>query len=125
VEPNQVINIQDLASIYHVPLEMVAQNIVPILTDRLQLSMPLRVSRPRKFMARWRQLADRAEHLRKIVRIALVGKYTQLEDAYASVIKVAKISTPVLRDYDDLLSGSNFSYNLGPDPSKNNSVPTS
>ena len=29
----------------------------------------------------------RAEHLRKDVEIALVGKYTKLEDAYASVIK--------------------------------------
>ena len=28
-----------------------------------------------------------AEHLRKDVEIALVGKYTKLEDAYASVIK--------------------------------------
>ena len=41
----------------------------------------------RKFMSRWRQLANRAENLRKFVKIALVGKYTQLEDAYASVIK--------------------------------------
>ena len=38
-------------------------------------------------MVRWRQLADRAENLRKTVKIALVGKYTKLEDAYASVIK--------------------------------------
>ena len=89
VEPDQVINIQDLASIYHVPLEMVAQNIVPILTDRLQLNVPRAcATKPRKFMTRWRQLADRSENLRKVVRIALVGKYTQLEDAYASVIKV-------------------------------------
>jgi CTP synthase len=85
VEPGQVINIQDLASIYHVPLEMSRQGVVEILRDRLQLDLPL--ERPRKFMSKWRQLADRAEHLRKCVRIALVGKYTQLEDAYASVIK--------------------------------------
>ena len=38
-------------------------------------------------MSRWRQLADRLEHTRKFVKIALVGKYTQLDDAYASVIK--------------------------------------
>ena len=41
-------------------------------------------------MSRWKQLADRAEHLRKFVKIALVGKYTQLEDAYASVIKALR-----------------------------------
>ena len=41
---------------------------------------------------RWRQLADRAENLRKFVKISLVGKYTGLEDAYASVIKVGLMS---------------------------------
>ena len=85
VEPSQVINIQDLASIYHVPIEMHRQGVVDILRERLQLGFTL--EKPRKFMVKWRQLADRAEHLRKFVRIALVGKYTQLEDAYASVIK--------------------------------------
>jgi len=85
VEPSQVINIQDLASIYHVPIEMVRQNIVAILKDRLQL--PFQPIRQKKFMVRWRQLADRAENLRRFVKIALVGKYTKLEDAYASVIK--------------------------------------
>jgi CTP synthase len=88
VEPSQVINIQDLASIYHVPLEMVRQNIVAILTERLQLSLAAPI-RPRKFMLRWRQLANRQENVRKVVNIALVGKYTPLEDAYASVIKVS------------------------------------
>merc|ERR1719228_2338284 len=85
VEPSHVINIQDLASIYHVPIELHRQGVVDILKDRLQLGFT--IEKPRKFMSRWKQLADRAEHLRKFVKIALVGKYTQLEDAYASVIK--------------------------------------
>jgi len=85
VDPQHVINIQDQASIYHVPLEMVAQNVVELIQKRLEIVLtPIR---PRKFMSRWRQLANRAENLRKFVKIALVGKYTQLEDAYASVIK--------------------------------------
>ena len=88
VEPRQVINIQDLASIYHVPIEMHGQGVTDILRERLQLGFT--IEKPRKFMARWRQLADRAEHLRKFVKIALVGKYTQLEDAYASVIKALR-----------------------------------
>ena len=45
------------------------------------------IAKPRKFMRNWKNLATRAEHLRKKVQIALVGKYTKLEDAYASVIK--------------------------------------
>jgi len=85
VEPNQVINIQDQVSIYHVPVEMVNQNVIGILKERLQLNFS--IPKPRKFMLRWRHLAERAENLRKYAKISLVGKYTQLEDAYASVIK--------------------------------------
>ena len=83
VEPHQVINIKDQPSIYHVPIEMHKQQCLSLLRERLQLEFTV----PRKFMTKWCQLADRAEHLRKCVRIALVGKYTQLSDSYASVIK--------------------------------------
>lgn len=38
-------------------------------------------------MPKWEELADKAGHLRKSVTIALVGKYTQLKDSYASVVK--------------------------------------
>lgn len=35
----------------------------------------------------WRDLARRVDTLRKEVNISLVGKYTKLEDSYASVSK--------------------------------------
>lgn len=38
-------------------------------------------------MQKWRNLAKRVEDLRKEVNIALVGKYTKLEDSYTSVTK--------------------------------------
>lgn len=38
-------------------------------------------------MQKWRNLAKRVENLRKEVNITLVGKYTKLEDSYASVTK--------------------------------------
>jgi len=85
VEPHQVINIKDQVSIYHVPIEMIQQDVHGILKERLKLDFE--IPKPKKFMIRWRQLSDRAENLRKFVKISLVGKYTQLEDAYASVIK--------------------------------------
>ena len=56
-----------------------------------QLKLDLEIPLPRRFMSKWNQLADRAEHLRKCVRIALVGKYTALSDSYASVIKVVRL----------------------------------
>lgn len=60
------------------------QGVIEFLNDRLQLNIG---PRPRSFMRKWRDLAERVDHLRKDVNIALVGKYTKLEDSYASVTK--------------------------------------
>ncbi|KAF7987694.1 hypothetical protein HCN44_003557 [Aphidius gifuensis] len=85
VATEQVITIHDLSSIYRVPLLMESQGVIEFLNERLKLEIPS--LRPRHFMRKWRDLAERIDHLRKDVNIVLVGKYTQLEDAYASVTK--------------------------------------
>lgn len=85
VLPEQVINIHDCPTIYHVPLALQQQGIIDLLSSKMCFEMP--IERPRKFMSKWKAMAGRAEHLRREVRIALVGKYTKLEDAYTSVIK--------------------------------------
>ncbi|XP_076279347.1 CTP synthase-like [Lasioglossum baleicum] len=85
VAPDQVITIHDLSCIYRVPLLMESQGVIEFLKERLQLNIG--VPRPRCFMRKWRELADRIDHLRKEVNIALVGKYTKLEDSYTSVKK--------------------------------------
>uniref|UniRef100_A0A6B2E6L6 CTP synthase n=1 Tax=Phlebotomus kandelakii TaxID=1109342 RepID=A0A6B2E6L6_9DIPT len=87
VATKQVICIHDLSSIYHVPLLMEEHNVVEFLIERLQLNVP----NPRNsLMTRWRDLANRVDTLAtagRKVNITLVGKYTKLEDAYASVTK--------------------------------------
>ncbi|CAL7938966.1 unnamed protein product [Xylocopa violacea] len=85
VAPEQVITIHDLSSIYRVPLLLESQGVIEFLNDRLQLNISM--PRPRYFMRKWRNLADSIDHLRKEVNIALVGKYTKLQDSYASVTK--------------------------------------
>lgn len=85
VAPEQVICIHDLSSIYHVPLLMDANGVVDFLNERLHLGIT--VPRPNRGLYKWRDLAKRADNLTKEVKIALVGKYTKLEDAYASVVK--------------------------------------
>ncbi|XP_075971798.1 CTP synthase [Anticarsia gemmatalis] len=84
VGPEQVICIHDLSSVYHVPLLMEAQGVVQYLNERLQLNISMQRG---KIMRKWHNLARRVDHLRKEVNIALVGKYTKLEDSYASVTK--------------------------------------
>lgn len=81
----QVICIHDLSSIYHVPLAMESHNIIEYLKNRLQLNIPS--PRPNRILQQWRQLARRVDTVTCELRIALVGKYTKLEDSYASVIK--------------------------------------
>ena len=67
------------------------QGLVQFFNERLQLNIAV-PPRPKKFMWKWRDLADRHDNVRKSVEIALVGKYTQLEDAYASVTKALQHS---------------------------------
>ncbi len=62
VEPDQVINISDCPTIYHVPLALRHQGLVKLLSRRLNLPMPM----DRKFLSEWKGLANRAEHLRKV-----------------------------------------------------------
>uniref|UniRef100_A0A0A9WCM9 CTP synthase n=2 Tax=Lygus hesperus TaxID=30085 RepID=A0A0A9WCM9_LYGHE len=85
VPPEQVLCIHDVSSIYRVPLLMDKQGIVEFFKERLQLDIP--TPRPRKYMQKWKTIADRVDTLRKELNIALVGKYTTLEDSYASVAK--------------------------------------
>jgi CTP synthase len=59
--------------------------VVSFLNERLHLNLPSIV--PDKLMYRWKELARRVDTLRREVTIALVGKYTKLEDSYASVSK--------------------------------------
>lgn len=86
----QVICIHDQSSIYRVPPALEDQGLVEYFSKRLNLvpSAPL----PRRLLGKWRDLADRHDNVYKTVSIALVGKYTRLEDSYASVIKALKHS---------------------------------
>ncbi|CAG0892196.1 unnamed protein product [Darwinula stevensoni] len=84
VPVQQVVSITDYSSIYRVPLALQEEKVASYLLQHLQMEPTPSVH---NFIRQWRNLADRVEHLRKEVSIALVGKYTQLEDAYISVTK--------------------------------------
>ena len=91
VKPERVICIHDCSSTYRVPPMLEEQGLIQFFAERLQLDIA--PSRPKKLMWKWRDLADRHDNVRKHVEIALVGKYTQLEDAYASVSKALQHSS--------------------------------
>lgn len=89
VPPELVICMHDVPSIYRVPVELQQQGLVNFFKQRLELPVK---SGPMKMLRKWRDLAERYDNVHKEVKIALVGKYTRLEDAYASVVKALKHS---------------------------------
>lgn len=95
VPTEQVVCLHDVSSVYHVPIFMEEQGLVEFFHDRLQLPirLPESTREARKHSRQWRSLAKKIDHLVKEVKIALVGKYTGLEDSYASVIKALQHAT--------------------------------
>eukprot|EP00039_Didymoeca_costata_P011985 m.171219 g.171219 ORF g.171219 m.171219 type:complete len:635 (-) comp15348_c1_seq5:2102-4006(-) len=95
VPPKQVLSVHDCSSIYRVPLLLEKQDITDILVEKLKLNMGFRErldnGLPVK-LVKWKEMADRFEAPTKSVKIALVGKYTKMSDAYASVSKALRHS---------------------------------
>ncbi len=84
--PSQaVISAEDAADIYMVPLMMLDEGLDTVVGDRLGLDMsgPLELDE-------WRALVERLKGATGSVKIALVGKYVQLHDAYMSVYEALK-----------------------------------
>lgn len=89
VPPEQVYGVHDVTSIYRVPLLLDEEGMGSFLIKRLQL-VPGKDAKVKKSLSKWKELADRNDRLQDEVVIALVGKYTRLEDAYASVSKALR-----------------------------------
>ncbi|CAH0777593.1 unnamed protein product [Bemisia tabaci] len=82
---DEVVCLHDQSSIYYVPLMMEKQGLVQYFHKRLGLTFNL--PPPRNFMQNWHTLVEKLETVRQELKIALVGKYIKLHDAYSSVIK--------------------------------------
>uniref|UniRef100_A0A2K5D9N6 CTP synthase n=1 Tax=Aotus nancymaae TaxID=37293 RepID=A0A2K5D9N6_AOTNA len=89
VEPEQVICVHYVSSIYRVPLLLEEQGVVDYFLRRLDLPIE---RQPRKMLMKWKEMADRYNRLLETCSTALVGKYTKFSDSYASVIKALEHS---------------------------------
>ena len=84
VLPDHVIGVHNVPNIYHVPLMLARQRVSELLCSHLKLSPPY----PSPLLDRWREIARRVDEPSEPgVRIALVGKYTVLQDSYLSVAR--------------------------------------
>jgi len=74
-----VIESPDVGSIYEIPLRFREQGFDRVVCERLRLETR------EPDLAPWKAMVERIRHPRRRVRIAVVGKYTDLHDAYKSV----------------------------------------
>ena len=86
VAPEAVIESRDVETLYSIPLALQAQGMDQIVCDHLKLNAPV------ADMTEWQALEEKVLNLKKKVRIALVGKYVELPDAYLSVVEALKHS---------------------------------
>jgi CTP synthase len=78
VSPKAVMSTHDVPNIYHVPLMLQDQGLCDILGVDCHSTT---------LLADWKVMAHHLDTLTEEVHIAMVGKYTNLSDAYLSVIK--------------------------------------
>ena len=86
VAPEQVLSVHDCSSVYQVPLILQEQGLSKFLHDRFNLSS-LAFTPNDEFMSKWTHLAQVQAECTNEISIALVGKYTFLQDSYLSVSK--------------------------------------
>ncbi len=82
VDANAVVESTDVPSIYEVPLLMQRQKLDEVILQKLDLPMG-----DEPDMSRWAEFVEKVKHPKKTVDMALVGKYTELPDAYKSIVE--------------------------------------
>lgn len=80
VRKDAVIAAYDLKTIYEAPLAYHREGFDQAVLDAFGISPA-----PKPNLSRWVDVMDRLENAEGEVRVAIVGKYTQLEDAYKSI----------------------------------------
>jgi CTP synthase len=76
----------DVKDVYSVPLAFHSQGVDDQILEHFGIDAPA------PDLVGWQQYLDRAAAVSGVVRIALVGKYVQLEDAYLSVVEALRHS---------------------------------
>jgi len=79
-----VVSARDVEDIYQVPLVFQDDGVDDYILEHFG------VSAPEPDLAGWRAMTERASAATRTVRIALVGKYVELEDAYLSVVEALR-----------------------------------
>ncbi len=80
VRPESVISAKDLNSIYEAPISYHQEGLDQAVLDAFNITPA-----PKPDLSKWEDVKDRLNNPEGYVNVAIVGKYTQLEDAYKSI----------------------------------------
>lgn len=84
VPSNHVLQNLDVEYLYEAPLALEKEKIADVALECLHLNAP------EPDLSDWKEMVNQLRNPKHEVRIALVGKYTQLHDAYLSVVEALK-----------------------------------
>ena len=84
VRPEEIIESRDVSHLYEVPLNLHAQGFDQIILDHFGIEAPA------ADMTEWKELVTKVKNLEHTTKIAVVGKYVELQDAYISVTEALK-----------------------------------
>lgn len=79
VEKTDVIGLEDVATIYSIPLYLHEQHLDQLVVNKLQLQTPAAQ------LGEWEAVVSALQNTQQAVTIAVVGKYTMFNDAYKSL----------------------------------------
>ena len=114
VRPECVIENRTVSCLYEAPLMLEEANFSGVVCRKLGLDVPAPA------LTEWREMVERMKHPTAEVKIGLVGKYTQLHDAYLSVMEALRHAGAALGARIDLrwidseqLTAENVAQRLG------------
>jgi len=80
VLPSAVITGLDVDDIYEIPMVFEQEGLPEIIHKKLNIYSP-------PDLRKWRELVNNIRHPHEEITVAMCGKYTQLEDSYASIVE--------------------------------------
>lgn len=99
ISPKAVIEAMDADTIYDVPLLMLEEELDKVVLDKLNLPYG---EEPQ--LIAWKQFLTKLKNPKQTIKIGLIGKYTELQDAYKSIAESfihagAHLETKVIVDW--------------------------
>jgi CTP synthase len=114
VKTEAVIEAQDAASIYEVPLIMMREKLDVICLKKLNIT---KYNEPE--LSRWKEFLDKLKYPKAKVNIGLIGKYIELQDAYKSILEafvhagaINECKVDVINIHSEFITDSNVEEKL-------------